>query len=55
MLQLYRLNILAELLRFGDHEFYKDWRNAQTVEVVEVGFFFPEKCLPEVLFQMIHS
>ncbi|XP_054821344.1 diacylglycerol O-acyltransferase 1A-like isoform X3 [Prosopis cineraria] len=26
------LNILAELLRFGDREFYKDWWNAQTVE-----------------------
>ena len=30
-----RLNILAELLRFGDREFYKDWWNAKTVE--EVG------------------
>ncbi|CAJ1975787.1 unnamed protein product [Sphenostylis stenocarpa] len=29
------LNILAELLRFGDREFYKDWWNARTVE--EVG------------------
>ncbi|GMQ06079.1 hypothetical protein CsSME_00050805 [Camellia sinensis var. sinensis] len=27
-----RLNILAELLCFGDREFYKDWWNAQTVE-----------------------
>ncbi|XP_027363058.1 diacylglycerol O-acyltransferase 1C-like isoform X2 [Abrus precatorius] len=27
-----RLNILAELLRFGDREFYKDWWNAKTVE-----------------------
>ncbi|GLT47797.1 hypothetical protein SLA2020_214600 [Shorea laevis] len=26
------LNILAELLRFGDCEFYKDWWNAKTVE-----------------------
>ncbi|KAK1413850.1 hypothetical protein QVD17_29586 [Tagetes erecta] len=26
------LNILAELLRFGDREFYKDWWNAQTIE-----------------------
>ncbi|KAK9075744.1 hypothetical protein SSX86_004073 [Deinandra increscens subsp. villosa] len=26
------LNILAEVLRFGDREFYKDWWNAQTVE-----------------------
>lgn len=26
------LNIVAELLRFGDREFYKDWWNAQTVE-----------------------
>ncbi|XAR67143.1 Diacylglycerol O-acyltransferase [Bertholletia excelsa] len=25
-------NILAELLRFGDREFYKDWWNAQSVE-----------------------
>lgn len=31
-----RLNILAELLRFGDREFYKDWWNAQTIE--EVGW-----------------
>lgn len=33
-----RLNILAELVRFGDREFYKDWWNAKTVE--EVGFVF---------------
>ncbi|KAI4379978.1 hypothetical protein MLD38_006213 [Melastoma candidum] len=26
------LNIIAELLRFGDREFYKDWWNAKTVE-----------------------
>ncbi|KAG2606660.1 diacylglycerol O-acyltransferase 1-2-like isoform X2 [Panicum virgatum] len=26
------LNILSELLRFGDREFYKDWWNAKTVE-----------------------
>ncbi|EYU23668.1 hypothetical protein MIMGU_mgv1a022758mg, partial [Erythranthe guttata] len=26
------LNILAELLCFGDREFYKDWWNARTVE-----------------------
>ncbi|CAI9782646.1 unnamed protein product [Fraxinus pennsylvanica] len=26
------LNILAEFLRFGDREFYKDWWNAKTVE-----------------------
>ncbi|KAF7806745.1 diacylglycerol acyltransferase [Senna tora] len=26
------LNILAEILQFGDREFYKDWWNAQTVE-----------------------
>ncbi|KAH1232202.1 Diacylglycerol O-acyltransferase 1C [Glycine max] len=26
------LNILAELVRFGDREFYKDWWNAKTVE-----------------------
>lgn len=26
---------MAELLRFGDREFYKDWWNAQTVEEVE--------------------
>lgn len=32
---LYRLNILAELLRFGDREFYKDWWNAKTVEEVK--------------------
>ncbi|GJN38653.1 hypothetical protein PR202_gb27716 [Eleusine coracana subsp. coracana] len=27
-----KLNILAELLCFGDREFYKDWWNAKTVE-----------------------
>ncbi|XWS72200.1 hypothetical protein CRYUN_Cryun02cG0019800 [Craigia yunnanensis] len=27
-----RLNILAELLHFGDREFYRDWWNAKTVE-----------------------
>jgi len=26
------LNILAEILRFGDREFYKDWWNARTIE-----------------------
>ncbi|VFQ62802.1 unnamed protein product [Cuscuta campestris] len=26
------LNILAELLRFGDREFYKDWWNARTID-----------------------
>jgi hypothetical protein len=31
---VYRLNILAELLCFGDREFYKDWWNAKTVEEV---------------------
>jgi intracellular septation protein A len=30
------LNILAELLRFGDREFYKDWWNARTIEEVKV-------------------
>jgi len=30
----FRLNILAELLCFGDREFYKDWWNAKTVEEV---------------------
>ncbi|KAH0970737.1 hypothetical protein GBA52_022893 [Prunus armeniaca] len=34
------LNILAELLCFGDREFYKDWWNAKTVE--EVRFMFYE-------------
>lgn len=34
MIYKYRLNILAELLRFGDREFYKDWWNAKTVEEV---------------------
>ena len=36
-----RLNILAELLRFGDREFYKDWWNAKTVEEVVLFLFFP--------------
>lgn len=31
-----RLNILAEVLCFGDREFYKDWWNAQTVEEVNI-------------------
>jgi diacylglycerol O-acyltransferase-1 len=26
------LNILAEILRFGDREFYKDWWNAKTID-----------------------
>ncbi|VFQ81349.1 unnamed protein product [Cuscuta campestris] len=26
------LNIIAELLRFGDREFYKDWWNAKTID-----------------------
>jgi diacylglycerol O-acyltransferase-1 len=29
---LCRLNIVAELMCFGDREFYKDWWNAKTVE-----------------------
>ncbi|KAJ6407218.1 hypothetical protein OIU84_010679 [Salix udensis] len=38
------LNILAELLRFGDREFYKDWWNARNVEevrthILENAFF----------------
>ncbi|KAJ1400682.1 hypothetical protein SESBI_29373 [Sesbania bispinosa] len=32
VLVILRLNILAELLRFGDREFYKDWWNAKTIE-----------------------
>lgn len=36
-----RLNILAELLCFGDREFYKDWWNAKTVE--EVIYICPVK------------
>lgn len=35
------LNILAELLCFGDREFYKDWWNAKTVE--EVVYICPVK------------
>lgn len=27
------LNLLAELTRFGDREFYRDWWNARTVEI----------------------
>ncbi|RWW24958.1 hypothetical protein GW17_00010724 [Ensete ventricosum] len=34
-----RLNILAELLCFGDREFYKDWWNAKTVEEVRYGYW----------------
>jgi hypothetical protein len=29
-----RLNILAEILQFGDREFYKDWWNAKTIDEV---------------------
>ena len=36
----YRLNILAELLCFGDREFYKDWWNAKTVEEVNTILFY---------------
>ncbi|KAJ0745718.1 putative diacylglycerol O-acyltransferase [Helianthus annuus] len=32
VVEVAKLNILAELLRFGDREFYKDWWNAQTIE-----------------------
>ena len=32
----YGLNILAEILCFGDREFYKDWWNAKTID--EVNF-----------------
>ena len=35
----YRLTILAELLCFGDREFYKDWWNAKTVEEVDLILF----------------
>nr|KYP31264.1 Diacylglycerol O-acyltransferase 1 [Cajanus cajan]KYP74291.1 Diacylglycerol O-acyltransferase 1 [Cajanus cajan] len=42
------LNILAELLRFGDCEFYKDWWNAKTIEeVCYVALVF--SCLLTVL------
>ncbi|KAG6431682.1 hypothetical protein SASPL_109764 [Salvia splendens] len=34
------LNILAELLCFGDREFYKDWWNAKTVEEVNIILFY---------------
>ena len=33
--EICRLNIVAEVLRFGDREFYKDWWNAKTVEEVK--------------------
>lgn len=32
---VFRLNILAELLCFGDREFYKDWWNAKTIDEVD--------------------
>jgi len=35
LIHLYRLNILAEILRFGDREFYKDWWNAKTIDEVK--------------------
>jgi hypothetical protein len=37
LIHLYRLNILAEILRFGDREFYKDWWNAKTID--EVNYY----------------
>ncbi|KAF3648268.1 Diacylglycerol O-acyltransferase 1 [Capsicum annuum] len=46
------LNILAEILRFGDREFYKDWWNAKTIDegvAVLISFFisavFHELCI----------
>lgn len=44
-IHLYRLNILAEILRFGDREFYKDWWNAKTIDEVKYIFtsFFKYK------------
>jgi diacylglycerol O-acyltransferase-1 len=33
------LNILAEILRFGDREFYKDWWNAKTIDEVKHKIF----------------
>ena len=38
---VHRLNILAELLCFGDREFYKDWWNAKSVGDVS----FHQSCL----------
>jgi hypothetical protein len=43
-IHLYRLNIFAEILRFGDREFYKDWWNAKTID--EVKYY----CLAVLLF-----
>jgi hypothetical protein len=37
---LCRLNIVAELMCFGDREFYKDWWNAKTVEEVDFHAHF---------------
>lgn len=37
----HRLNILAELLCFGDREFYKDWWNATTVDEVSFKILIP--------------
>jgi hypothetical protein len=40
ILFLCRLNIVAELMCFGDREFYKDWWNAKTVEEVDFRVHF---------------
>ncbi|KAG1330186.1 putative O-acyltransferase [Cocos nucifera] len=51
-----RLNILAELLCFGDREFYKDWWNAKTIEEVgsnvnsfELSFLYDAICLINIV------
>lgn len=50
---IFRLNILAELLRFGDREFYKDWWNAKTVE--EVGLISCNMCSLGCVFQQAYA
>lgn len=43
------LNILAEILRFGDREFYRDWWNSTTV-----GFFWRTWNLPVHSWMLAH-
>jgi len=43
------LNILAELMRFGDREFYRDWWNSTTV-----GFFWRTWNLPVHTWMVAH-
>ncbi|XP_074304966.1 diacylglycerol O-acyltransferase 1-2-like [Silene latifolia] len=47
-----RLNILVELLMFGDLKFYKDWWNARTFE--EVYIYFKLQGMPIDKHEWVH-